>query len=109
MDLTHVLITPVVTEKTALAEQDGVYTFVINARATKIDVKNAIKKLYGADVADVNIKVSPKKTRLVGRGRVIVKRDRLKKAMIRLQDGGRLDLNKFTKVKKSAAKKAAAK
>ena len=97
MDYTQVLIKPVVTEKTTIEEGNGRYTFVINSKATKIDVKNAILHLYGVKVKQVTVRPTPKKTRLVGRGREIVKRQAVKKASITLAKGEKMDRYKFKK------------
>lgn len=97
MDYTQVLIKPVVTEKTTIEEGNGRYTFIVNSKATKIDIKNAILHLYGIKVKQVTVRPTPKKTRLVGRGREIVKRQTVKKASITLPKGEKMDLYKFKK------------
>jgi large subunit ribosomal protein L23 len=99
MDYTQVLIKPVVTEKTTIEETNGRYTFIVNSKATKIDIKNAVRQLYGVDVKQVTVRPTPQKIRLVGRGREIVKRQRVKKASVTLAKGERMDLYKFTKEK----------
>ncbi|MBT5016385.1 50S ribosomal protein L23 [Candidatus Peregrinibacteria bacterium] len=98
MDLYHVIKKPVLSEKTT-RDAAGRYTFIVHSKATKIDVKNAIKELYGVKVKSVNVRPTPSKVRLVGRGRKIQKRDRVKKATITLEPGKTIDIYKFSKVK----------
>ncbi len=98
MDLHYVIQKPVLSEKTT-RDAEGRYTFIVHPKATKIDVKNAIKLLYGVNVKSVNVRPTPSKVRLVGRGREIKKRDRVKKATITLEPGKTIDIYKFSKSK----------
>ena len=96
MDLTKIIVKAVVTEKTTREETEGKYTFLIHSKATKIDVKNAIKELYGVQVIDVTVRPVQKKVRLVGRGRELVKRARGKRATVKLEKGKKIDIYKFS-------------
>ncbi len=50
----RVLIKPLVTEKlTKLTEKHGTYGFVVDKQANKIEIKNAIEKMYGVNVEGV--------------------------------------------------------
>ncbi len=100
MDLHYVILKPVVSEKTTQEEAQGKYTFMVARKATKIDVKNAIKKLYGVNVTDVTMRPIQKKTRIVGRGREIAKRAAGKKATIKVETGKKIDIYKFSTPKK---------
>lgn len=55
-DLSHVLRNPRITEKATMHQEKNMYTFDIAERATKSDVKNAVRALYG---------VLPRKVRVV--------------------------------------------
>lgn len=48
-----IIIEPYITEKTTMLVQEGKYTFVVDIRATKIDIKRAIEKLFGVKVKEV--------------------------------------------------------
>ena len=50
MQLTSVIIGPVVTEKAERQKTMGTYTIVVHPAATKIDVKNALRKFYDVEV-----------------------------------------------------------
>ncbi len=94
MQLTNVLIAPVVTEKSASAQTQSKYTFRVDAQATKVEVAQAVKKAYGVDVVSVNIIPVRKKERLVGRGRTITKRPASKKAVVTVKAKQNIDFNK---------------
>src|SRR3989338_10163251 len=53
--LNHVLLGPLVTEKAAHLAQTGTYTFRIATPATRVQVRAAVKALYGITPSRVNI------------------------------------------------------
>jgi large subunit ribosomal protein L23 len=59
MDLYHVVIRPLVTEKTthqarySSATRGGAYSFEVHADANKTQIKDAVQKLYGVNVLSV--------------------------------------------------------
>ena len=59
-----VIVRPVVTEKSSMAQAEGKYTFEVNKKATKVEVKNAVEKLFGVKVKEVRtitVKGKPKR------------------------------------------------
>lgn len=99
MDPYQVVIQPVTTEKSSQGNTEGKYIFLVNKRATKIDIKKAIKQMYKVDISDVNIITVKKKTRLAKNRRKITKRAQLKKAIITTKGKKNIDINKFPKEK----------
>lgn len=87
MELTKVILGPVVTEKSERLKSSGtrhVYTMRVHPDATKIDVKNAIARYYDTKVESVRmIKVWPK-TRTLQTGGIMEKRHASKKALVTL-------------------------
>jgi ribosomal protein L23 len=79
----------VVTNKSTDGELQGVYTCMIDDAATKIDVKNAIRSLYGKEVEKVNILYTREKFHNTRTG-VQKKKGIEKKAMIYMKDGNRI-------------------
>lgn len=79
----------VVTNKSTDGEIRGVYTCVVDNAATKIDIKNAIKALYGNEVAKVNILKTRPKFHNTRQG-VLAKRGIEKKAMITMKSGHKI-------------------
>ncbi len=50
----EIILAPVVTEKSNDGMQEGKYTFKVNKNATKVDIANAVEKLFGVKVLKVN-------------------------------------------------------
>ena len=63
----EIILAPVVTEKSSGEIQDGKYTFRVNKKATKIDIKNAVEKLFEVKVLNVNTMTVKGKEKRVGR------------------------------------------
>ncbi len=84
MDLTRVIIGPVVTEKAERlkAEARHTYTLHVADAATKIDVKNALRRFYDLDVESVRMIRVRSKERPMGRGITMEKRHSFKKALV---------------------------
>ena len=60
-----IIIAPVITEKSNDELQAGKYTFRVNKKATKIDIRNAVEKLFEVKVLNVNtMNVNGKKKRV---------------------------------------------
>jgi len=84
MDLSRVIIGPIVTEKAERLKTNRVYTLHVDPRATKVDIKAAMRKYYDVDVASVRVvRVGPK-FRSFGRGGVMRKRHPMKKVLVAL-------------------------
>ena len=88
-----IIIRPIDTEKTRYqAEELGQYTFEVDRRANKIDVKRAIEHIFEADVVAVNVvNVPAKMSKRHGRRRVM-RYPEWKKAVVTLAEGQRLDV-----------------
>ena len=84
-----VIVRPVVTEKSNVELGKNIYTFIVNKNATKIDVRNAIEKIYNVKVAKVNtMNVAGKKRQY---GRIKGQEADEKKAVIYLKAGQQID------------------
>ncbi len=94
MELANVLIAPVVTEKSAQAQQLGKYTFLVRPSANKILVSKAVEMAYGVKVKAVNMIPVRQKARIVARGRTVRKRSASLKAVVTLHPKQTLDFNK---------------
>jgi len=84
------IISPYITEKSAVYSERHCYTFKVIPSANKIILKKAIKELYGFDTVKIRIVNIPSKTRF-SRGKTGVKSG-YKKAMIYLKEGDKIDL-----------------
>jgi large subunit ribosomal protein L23 len=65
---TSVGLIPLMSEKSTRLNGLGQYTFIVNAKVSKIEVKKAIERAYGVRVVGVNSVRLPRKN--VTRGRV---------------------------------------
>ncbi len=96
MELSRIILGPVVTEKAERMKQIRSYTLQVRNEATKIDVKAALKKFYEVDVASIRVMRTPTKTRALGAGKVMTKRQPTKRMIITLTDkSSALDFSKF--------------
>ena len=60
-----IIVRPIITEKSNDAMQEGKYTFEVNKNATKVEIANAVEKLFEVKVLKVNtISVKGKKKRV---------------------------------------------
>ena len=50
----EIIIKPIVTEKSSANLQENKYTFRVAKKATKIEIKRAVEKLFGVKVLSVN-------------------------------------------------------
>ena len=86
MDIYNVIKKPLMNEATALDDSKGKYYFIVDKRATKLDVRAAIEKLFAdvevKSVHTMNYRGKPKR-----RGLVVSKRSNFKKAIVTLKKG----------------------
>lgn len=91
MDATYVIKKPMLTEKSTFAmNEEGRYTFLVDRRASKDEIKRAVEELYGVKVVGVTTQVRKGKERRLKYGWVTEKVT--KKAMVRLAEGQTIDL-----------------
>jgi len=86
-----VVMRPIISEKADWQrEEDNVYTFEVHRGANKYEVKNAIERIYGVEVADVRTIVVRGKVKRVGR--TMGKKRNWKKAFVTLGEGHVIEL-----------------
>jgi large subunit ribosomal protein L23 len=84
-DPRDVIIAPVVSEKSYALIDDGKYTFIVDPRANKSEIKLAIEKIFNVKVASVNTLNRTGKTRRTRFG--TGKRKDTKRAIVTLKSG----------------------
>ncbi|MFN4082572.1 MAG: 50S ribosomal protein L23 [Bacteroidia bacterium] len=92
-----ILKRPLITEKfTALAEKLKKYSFEVDKKATKDDIKKAVEKLYGVNVVNINtmIQSGKTKTRYTKKGIFTGRKPTIKKAIVTLEEGQEIDFFK---------------
>ena len=63
----EIIVKPIITEKSSMDLQEGKYTFKVNKKATKVDIKRACEKLFDVKVIKVNTISVKGKEKRVGR------------------------------------------
>ena len=63
----EIIKAPIVTEKSSDGIAEGKYTFKVNKKATKVDIRNAVEKLFDVKVLTVNTMTVKGKEKRVGR------------------------------------------
>jgi large subunit ribosomal protein L23 len=84
-DPRDIILSPVVSEKSYGLIDDGKYTFVVDPRSNKTEIKLAIEKIFGVKVANVNTLNRTGKHRRTRFG--IGKRKDTKRAIVTLKSG----------------------
>lgn len=90
MHLYEVLRRPIITEKTSYQAEVGQYTFEVDSRASKLQVKEAVEKAFNVNVGSVNIMNVPGKRRRSGRH--VTHTSPWKKAIVKVAEGQRIEL-----------------
>ena len=97
-DAHEVLISPVVTEKTSeQMEEENVYTFIVAKDANKIEIGNAVERIWDVTVQDVRTMRYAGKARRSQMGRLAKnwskgKRPSFKKAVVKVAEGDHIEL-----------------
>ncbi|HIK16715.1 MAG TPA: 50S ribosomal protein L23 [Leptolyngbyaceae cyanobacterium M33_DOE_097] len=81
---------PIITEKATLLLENNQYTFEVDAKATKPQIREAIELLFDVKVAAVNTIKPPRKTRRVGK--FMGHRPLYKRAIVTLAPGNSITL-----------------
>lgn len=86
----EIIKAPVITEKSGVIAQNRKYVFKVDSRANKIEIKQAIEKIFNVHVKEIRtINVKPKKRRV---GRYTGLTNRCKKAIVKLAEGEEINL-----------------
>jgi large subunit ribosomal protein L23 len=88
-----ILRRPLVTEKVSGLNEKGKYGFIVDLTANKVEIKQAVEKMYGVNVELVNtISVMGKlKTRYTKAGVLAGRKPNYKKAIVTLAQGEVID------------------
>ena len=66
MNAEEIIIKPIVTEKSSIGLQEGKYTFKVAKKATKVQIAQAVEKLFNVKVLKVNTITVKGKEKRVG-------------------------------------------
>jgi large subunit ribosomal protein L23 len=91
-DSTSILLRPVISEKTYKLMDDNVYVFVVDKRANKIEIRQAVEQVFGVRVENVNTLNRKGKTTRNRRTNTPGHRPDQKRAIVTLHAGDKIDL-----------------
>ena len=86
-----IIIAPVVTEKSAaLSQEDNVFSFYVDPKSNKTEIKLAIEKIFNVKVEEIKtINVHPKRKRV---GKYAGWTNKKKKAIVKLAQGQTIEM-----------------
>lgn len=90
MEARDILIRPIVTEKSTALMEQGKYTFRVPLAATKIQIRQAVEKIFKVKVQAVNTMRYEGKLKRMGRTQG--RRSDWKKAVVTLKPGEAIEL-----------------
>ena len=95
MKQSDVLIKPILSEKAnKQAEKTNRYTFVVDRKANKLEIKKAVELFYGVQVEEVNTLVMPSKlkSKYTKAGYIVGRKPAKKKSVVTVAKGDTIDL-----------------
>ncbi len=89
MKAREIILRPLVTEKTAMMQEEGnSVCFEVHRRANKIQIRNAVEELFDVQVAGVRV-INRKGKPIMRYGRVVSHRSSTRKAYVKLAEGSK--------------------
>jgi large subunit ribosomal protein L23 len=88
--MTHIVLTPKISEKAIYLAERGIYVFEVPTSANKIEVAKAVEAAFKVNVTDVNMVIT--KGKLKRFKQVLGRQKDIKKAMIKLKAGQKISL-----------------
>lgn len=90
MDARDIIKRPVITEKSMADTAENKYTFMVDLKANKTQIKEAVEKLFKVEVDKVNTMIVPGKWKRMGKS--IGKTSEQKKAIVKLKEGHKIEI-----------------
>ena len=95
MKLSDVSLKPILSEKAnKQSEKMNRYTFIVDRKANKLEIKKAVEQFYGVQVENVNTLVMPskQKAKYTKAGFIVGRKPAKKKALVTVAEGETIDL-----------------
>ncbi len=92
MDVSKVIVKPVLTEKSLKDASRGEYTFVVDKDSSKSQILRAVKELFKVDVLSVSTRTTKGKSKRVFRTRVRTTLGPIKKATVKIGKDQKIDI-----------------
>lgn len=91
-NIEHILLKPIITEKSLLRQQEGKYSFWISQSANKYQVATTFESLFNVKPVQVNISVIKGKTKTNWKNRKTIIKSNRKKAIVTIDKKEKIDL-----------------
>jgi len=88
----NIIIKPIITEKSMQLAKNGRYSFVVAKSTSKNSIKKTVEKLFKVHVTQVSTIVAKGKTARVGTKRQLAFTPAVKKAILKIKQGEKIDL-----------------
>jgi large subunit ribosomal protein L23 len=89
-DIHDVILRPVISEKSYEMLDENKYTFIVDRRANKTHIKQAVEKIF--DVKVVSVNTMNRRGKVKRRGLIVGKRPDTKRAIVTVAQGDRIEL-----------------
>lgn len=91
LDVYQIIKRPLITEQGMhLVETENIYPFAVSPKANKVQIRQAIERIFGVEVERVN--TAHRKGKPRRRGRRVGRTPNWKKAYVKLRDGHSIEL-----------------
>lgn len=88
----HIIIRPIITEKSMTDAGSGKYTFVVSRHANKDVIKKEIQKRFNVTITAIATSVLKGRTKRSGQRRIETKSSPFKKATVTVKSGEKIGL-----------------
>ncbi|MCL4353681.1 50S ribosomal protein L23 [Patescibacteria group bacterium] len=88
----NVLISPIITEKSMRDTHQNKFTFKVNKKADKTNIRKAVEKTFNVHALSVATSVVKGGRKRIGQRRTEVSVSPWKKAIVKLKEGEKIDL-----------------
>lgn len=92
MQIAHVIKKPIITERSMALVKGNQFSFLVDMKAGKEDIKKAIEKTFKVSVTGVDTIVQKGKTKRVGARRTEKALGSFKKAIVTVKSGEKIDI-----------------
>jgi len=88
--MSQMVLTPKISEKAIYLAERGIYVFEVPSNANKIEVAKTVEAVFKVNVTDVNMAIA--KGKLKRFKQIMGRQKDIKKAMVKLKAGQKIDL-----------------
>lgn len=95
-----VILKPAFTEKSLKLASSGRYTFIVDKKANKNQIRKALKEQLGVEASEIKTLNVKGEVKRIGKRRTKVSKKDFKKAIVTLRVGQKIDIYEFEEKKK---------